>query len=165
MFVFAQQKGKLEERSCASPAPPVLWLQHSCLPSAPFLRRHLPGFPSRGTAAGLGGCAGFGGPAFLHLTARASALTPPLPESCVPALLSPPRVRLRENLGNQVKTTKAREKAEMGAGVALAGPRDAGTRGPSLTSLGSQSQTSKVGFRRASMVSGESRYWKGQEVG
>lgn len=43
-------------------------------------------------------------------------------------------------------------------GKAPAGPRDAGTRGPSLTSLGSQSQTSKVGFRRASMVSGESRY-------
>lgn len=37
--------------------------------------------------------------------------------------------------------------------------------GPSLTSLGSQSQTSKVGFRRASTVSGESRYWGGQEAG
>lgn len=34
---------------------------------------------------------------------------------------------------------------------------------PSLTSLGSQSQTSKVGLRRPSMVSGESRYWRGQE--
>lgn len=34
---------------------------------------------------------------------------------------------------------------------------------PALTSLGSQSQTSKVGFRRASTVSGDSRYWRGQE--
>ena len=32
-----------------------------------------------------------------------------------------------------------------------------------LTSLGSQSQTSKVGFRRASMVSGDSRYWRDRE--
>ena len=35
-----------------------------------------------------------------------------------------------------------------------------------LTSLGSQSQTSKVGFRRASMVSGDSRYWRdGEQCG
>jgi len=74
-----------------------------------------------------------------------------------------PRGSLAAKLGKQAKRKRRERRRGMGMPPIWSLRLAPIPMALALTSLGSQSQTSKVGFRRASMVSGDSRYWRDRE--
>lgn len=126
----------------------------------------MPGSPAPGGLGGTGsrlesGCRGcWGGGGRAPCRARAGCQAPfsqPLGPQGQPRCKPGVRLKVKEEQGEAEKS----QRPPPHWSLRPVRPRAA----PSLTSLGSQSQTSKVGFRRASMVSGDSRYWRGQGSG